>query len=849
MTVPILPVKNLAPAKPLFDLANKDTPAPSYIQDGLKELYDDLMKRDEHAFKEIAETTEITSNFVQGKQIFQKVTSGWRVQNIRRVDPNKITAINAMQYFITQNIEQFTSSNPDIEPSEYFRQIEYKEKVRKAAAVWNSHEKRFYNPWFNQQEALHCVISGTYIESVQYDHLAQGSRAFKEIWGEVDVPITEGEGTCFRCGMREKAEAFSSEQMPACPECGSYDIDVKPAMSQMMPSVTGLQPIQMGSLVLKMIPIQACRFNIRQRAELSSYFIERIRISKNKLEMILGTKLNLNEIELDRGLKSLDAIQRAGNTLYGQDNSRQDTFIEKYDTIIDKMSLSPEDYAHIKNLRPEQTVGGDEIPKGASLLDLCPNGCTVVGANNFKTVLGIWPEVHHSQEITSGVYHMRLESGVGRGGEDQVEVQKRFNRNDAQMLKAGETGATPAHFFVEGSVDRKFVKQIGFPGVAVPVKREIVEALGTTELIRQIPPASIAGTFFQYTYEILDKYRQMVAHAPDLSNSLLGAKSGGTATEARISDSNAERLSSPLRDIKADVRLGTAHKTLKLYHKNFQGVSQWHSFGTTKNQVSVGTQIKGEDIDPDIEFVVVKDSQRPKTRYSQQSGLAASSQIISQFGGIDVLEATKPDLLHEILQTFDVDLSVDDYDTTEDLCWRRLQQALQLAGQPPPVILMSVKPMITPFEPYHPAKMQWLSEYLDTPPAVELSEPERQAIFVLIEAHRSGGMWQEGMMMQAANEAQVIGSEPIREAQAEDQAAQSEQQQAHEMQKGEQAHAQNMEAQAAGQPDPAEAEGAREHELLIKGLELADAAAERRSAATLADKQLQAASKAKAAKK
>lgn len=850
--VAILPTKNLAPSKPLFDLANKEKTAPSYITDGLKELRADLLKRDEPAFKEIIATTEITSNFAQGKQLFTPTSNGWRIQNIRRVDPNKITAINVMQYFLTQNIEQFCATDPDVEPSEFFRQIEYKEKVKKAAAVWNTHERKFYKPWFNQQEALHCVLSGTYIESVQYDHFAQGSMAYREMWGEVSVPISEGKGQCFSCNHdSDDADFMPEEGMPQCPECGSFDIDVQPPVTQMMPSVTGLQPIQMGGLNLRVIPIQATRFDIRRRAEESSYLIERIKISKNRLEMILGAKLDLGEAEMDKGLQSLDAIQRAGNTLYGQESNRQVAFAEKYETVIDRISLSVEDYAHIKNLRPEQTVSGEEIPVGASLKDLCPEGMTALFANEGKVLLGIWPGVHHSDEVTSGVYHMRLESGAGRGGEDQVEVQKRFNRNDAQMLKAGETGATPAHFFVEGSVDRKFIKQIGHPDTAVPIKREIVEALGTTELIRQIPPASVAGTFFQYTYELLDKYRQMTAHAPDLSNSLLGAKSGGTATEARISDSNAERLSSPLREMKGDVRVGTAQKTLQLYHKHFQGVSQWHSYGTTKNQVSVGEQIKGEDIDPNIEFVIVKDSTQPKTRYSQQSGWAASSQVIAQFGGMEILQQTHPDLIHEIFQSFGVDTAADDYDTTEDLCWRRLQQAIQMAGQPPEVILMSIKPMITPFEPYHPQKMQWLSEYLDTPPGVELDEMQRQSLFVLIDAHRNGGMWQQGMLMQAEAGAQVIGSEPVREAQAQDQAMQAEQQQQMEMQKGEQEHARNMEAQVAGQPDPAEAEDAREHEVMMKGLDLANAEAERRSAASLADKQLQAAkaSKAKAAKK
>lgn len=767
----VLPIQNLAPRKPLFDAAEKDNTIPTYIESGLTELFKDLMKRDEQTFREIIDTTEITSNFCQGKQIFQQTTNGWRIQNLRRTNPNKITAINNMQYYLTQNIENFISSNPDIEASEEFKVIENKEKIKKASAVWNGYERQWYKPWFNQQQALHCILSGTYIESVQYDQLAQGARAFKEIWGEVEVPVSEGQGKCFACDFKGNAEAMMPEEgMPQCPECGSYDIHVSPAISQMMPSVTGLQPIQMGDLKLKLIPIQSCRFDVKKRAEESSYFIERIAVYKSKLDFILGAKLRLGDADKDRGLKSLDTIQKAGNTLYGQDNAVHPP--DTKDAVIDRWSLQPEEYAHIK-CNEFETVDGQQVPKGAKLIELAPNGCTILSVNG-KVILGIYPGILHTDEVSSGVYHMRLESGIGRGFEDNVEVQKRFTRNDNQMLKAGETGATPAHFHVEGAVDRRHIKQIGFPGVSIPIKREVVEALGTTDLIRQIPPSSVAGTFFSYTYDLLSRFGQMTAHAPDLSNSLFNQNSGGTATEARISDSNAERLSSPLLQIKSDVRLGTARNTMQAYPKHFKGVSKSFSYGTTSVGTAVVDQIKGEDIDPDIVFVIVKDSQRPKTRYSQQAGLAASAQIIGQLGGIEVLKQNEPDLLHDILDTFDAKLSIDDYDAQEDLNWDRLQQAVQAvrSGTPPMIEILNtaLQPMITPFEKDHPAKMAWFQDYLDCPEGIKMPENERAAIFALIMGHKQGGVIRAGEMMAAANQAQIIGNQPLAD-EAENQAA------------------------------------------------------------------------------
>lgn len=719
------------------------------------------MGRDKETFRDIADTTEVTSNFIQGKQVWTPTTNGWRIAQPRRINPNRISAVNLMQFSLTQKLTRLTASNPDIEPAPEFRRVEYKDKIRKAAAVWNGYERKFYKPWFNHQEALQDCISGTYIESVQYDHLSAGAKVFQEIWGKKEVPIVEGSGQCFNCGLKHGDDAFlQEEQMPRCPECGSFDINVTPSLSQMMSVVTGMQPLITGDLTLKLIPIQASRFDVRVRPEESTWFIERMRMSINKLEMILGTNLNFGEVDIsdDRGLQSLDSIQRAGNTLFGQDNAVTSS-LGKKETVIDRVSVKPEDYRHIRPPKTEPTVSGEEVPAGKSLAEIAPDGLTFLKIG--KNLIGVYPNVHHSQEVKSGVYHMRMGSGFGRGSEDEVEVQKVFNRNNAQMVKAGEIGATPAHWFVEGAVDRKWVKSIGKPDSAIPIKREILSELGNRDPVGQFPVGAIAGTFFEYTYNLLDKYRQMVSQTPNFDNGLTGANRSGTATEAKISDSNAEALYSPALEIKADVRCGIADLTLKAYHRHFQGVSKFFAFGTTKQDMAVGEQIKGDDVDCEIEFVVVKDSIRPKTRYSQQSGLAAASQICANFGGIDVLKEQHPNLLHNILQTFDVDIDVDDYDTMEDLCWQRLQQAVQAAGQDPTMILMSIKPLITPFELEHQQKAIWLAEYLDSPEGVKMEEPQRQSIFALIEAHKNGGVYQMGAIIAAGNEAQAIGNQPL----------------------------------------------------------------------------------------
>jgi hypothetical protein len=834
VNIPFAPVINLAPAKPLFSLADGEE-TPKYLCDGLTELLKDKLGKDTDLWKEIAETSEITSNFIQGKQIFQQTSTGWRIQNLRRTNPSKISCINTMQYYATQQIQRIVSMNPDIEPAEEFRRMQYKEKVKKNKAVWNGYERQFYKTWFDHQEALHFIVSGTVIESVQFDHLAQGSMVFKEMWGEKKVPISDGMGGCFTCEHESAYQDFTKNQFPQCPECGSNDVHTEAPAYSLIPSVVGMQPVQMGDLSLKLIPIQGLRFNTKVQVEESSWMCERMRVSKGRLNHILGRTMRWGDAVTDKGLDSLDAIAKAGNTLSGQDSWTSSKTSD--DVTIDRLSLKPEDYAHLST-NEEDTVSGEKLPK-AKLTKLFPNGVTVIFANE-KHVLGVYPDVHHADEASSGVFHMRFNSGIGRGSEDTVEVQKRFNRQDAQMVRAGEAGATPAYTFVEGSVDRKFVKQIGMPGFAVPIKQAVAMAMGKSDLVQQIPPAGIAGQFFDYTYNILDKYRQMAAHAPDVTNNLTGSNRSGTATEAQISDSNAEALYGPIAQQKAAMRKSTATKTLKQYAKYFKGVSKYFTYGTTKQDLAVGENIKGEDVDPNIEFVVVANSERPKTRFTQQQAMATVLQLVTP-EGIVMLKQTAPDLLDEILETWDIELSIDDYDTMEDLCWKRLKSVLEVAGEyekttqgqiplVPEIVLLGVQPAIRPTEPDHEQKAKWFSEFLDTPDAQELSEKERDAIDILIMAHRNGGVLQMGNVLAGQAEAQVMGQQPIMDQQSQMAAQQA-----------------GMETEAAGaQHEMAMAQGQQQQEmqgeqiqgdLLNTAMQNENAEAERGHAEKMSDKE------------
>jgi hypothetical protein len=746
-------IENLAPLKPLDALSETTNPTPTYTVDGVIELLKDKLDRDKDTFKEIANTSMITSNFIQGKQLWQRNywNNSWQIRPINLADSSKISAINIMQFYCTAQIKMIVQSNPDIEPIDEYKQRRFKQQVKIAKAVWNRYERKFYTPWFNQQEALHAVCSGTYIESVEYDHLAQGAKVFKEIFGQKDIEIHPGYSKCFECDEEGGYGKFTQGPIPACPNCGSHDIlPPEQPMNQQFTSVLGIEPVQMGDLVLSLKPIQAVRFDISKRFEESDWALYRQRIRRNKIAHLLGNiDLPITFVD-DNGLDALREISRAGNTLAGKDSYASGEYRED-DVTVDHLSVRAHDIAHIIPIKDEKTVDGQVIEGGKRLSEQYPNGGRFIILNEAH-VIGFYPNVHHSDECSSGVYHMRLESGLGRGSEDTVEVQKRFNRFDAQNVRYMEVASTPGKTYIKGGVDRKHIKQIGNPGAVIPVNAEIAAQIGNRPVIENLQPGTMAAQFFSYTYDILNQYRQLTSHSTDFTGAFPGVDNK-TATGAQITKSTAESAFSPMLQIKSEVRVGTAHKTFRQYKKNFQGVKQYVSMGITETNQEVGAMISGEDINTDIEFTIVRNSEQPKTPYDRQTDFANMMQVASQAGGILQVKQVDDRLYDTLLKTFDIDMDDNTYSTMSDVCEQRLENAFTIKSQfdqltqlgqttgieipevPVEGLLMALDHPITVEEPNHIKKAKWFMDYMDCPLGFELSSDKRDVIRLFVRTH------------------------------------------------------------------------------------------------------------------
>lgn len=787
--LPVMPQQNLAPAKPIYALSERRESG-QYLADALRELIHDFLQRDREVFRDVANTSEVVSNFIQGKQIWQKSdwTGEWRiVRPSSNADPNRVTAINIMQFYATTQVKMFTSSNPDLEPADQYKQREYREKVKVAKAVWNHYESKFYTPRFNQQEALHAIVSGTYVESVRYDQMKRGSKFFREITQNKRVRLNDGYSRCFSCGAQGGYDDFVKQpeegqpaEFPKCPNCGSHEVmPPEEPMEQDYSSVTGVQPVQMGDLDIRLIPIQTLRFNVRVPVEESSWAVERIQMEESKLRYLLGDlDFQFSDNETDDGLKALEHISRAGNTIAGQDTDVMPSPLTR-PAIVDRVTIKPEDVSHIKLNEDTVTLAGVTLPKDSRLSDIIPEeGATVLAVNDGGIIIGMYFGSHHSNEMSSGTYHMRLESGLGRGSEDTVEVQKRFNRNDWQISKFGEATATPGHTVVAGAVKRAHMRKIGHPQAIIPVSKSVAMALKTTELVRQLPPGTVGAQFFQYTYDILNQYRQLTSHSTDFSNAFPGVDNA-TATGARLAKSNAESVFSPALQIKSFVRIGTAQNTIKLRSgPQFQGLNQWFNLGQTPGQRPIGRNVQTEEIDCDIEFTVVRDSEQPKTMYDRQVDFVNMMNVAAAGGGYTQIKATDPKLADAMLKAFDIDIDDETMDMITDVCEERLEQALELQSQyqmftqvaqaqgmplppiPPEAALAGLEPAIATEEPNHMQKAKWFMDYLDCPDGTAMSNDQREIVKMFVREHAKQEAMQQGLIMRLQQEAALFAQQP-----------------------------------------------------------------------------------------
>jgi hypothetical protein len=777
--IPVRPGQNFAPLNPLLSLQESKGQS-HYLADALKERFKHFWNLEQAIWREMILAGELVGRFIQGDQILERNpwTGGWLTIRPQREDDSVKRALNLMQFYVTNCITKWMLSNPDItvKPG---RDTDESVMASKAGAIIVDHyENEFFDPWFNEQEALLALTFGTYLSRLRYDASVEGAIAFREITENREIRLGDGAGYCGDCGHAGVADEFPGQaegMQPLCPRCGSEYVLVEPPATDTIPTVIGQEPVQTGDLVLDQLPFSACRWDLTKRAEKSSWFIYQQRVSLGSIRRLLGrVKIPGNPSESDLGLNVAQSLAYSGQAVDGRGNHRRNTFLNQDQVNLCEMWLSPDDYADIDVKGDEQTVDGQPLPAGAKLTDLFPKGLVAVGLNGMATVLGIYAE-RHSDHIASGVWHMKLMSGAGRGGQDMVEVQKRLNKLDSQQLAYMDAAATPAILADKMLIDDDQAGYLGNPKANVFVNlHQLPETKRLADAVLPLTPQSVPGQFVQYVQSFLTQAFATTSHATDFTNGGLMNQSNDTARGAMIADANANSIFGPLLAIKGLVRQSIAEKVVELYRRHFP-IKQWFPLAGKYGRQQ-GIWLSGVDLKADLRFEVVKESELPQNSVTKRDNAMAF--FMGLFGGFQNYLAAlqqSPALVAELARLWNVKTEFDDFDVTAQVCRRRLEQmkaALQMGMADPFGLVMAIQPPISPMEPEKTMREAaiWFQDFLLTDEGLDSPMELRAAVEVLVQqlfqlsGQQQAAIAMQGAQVQAAGAAMMPQQPPTQEA-------------------------------------------------------------------------------------
>lgn len=530
-------------------------------------------------------------------------------------------------------------------------------------------------------------------------------------------------------------------------------------------------------IVCELLDFPACRWDIRFRAEESSYFIYESKCATSVLNYHLKADLESDNDWYDNyGLQIIEQLAKTGGNVRGA--GKDSPYGASYDNvtnenIVCEMWLQPSEYCDIE-VDSEDAVCGCTID---DLLDTFPDGMCVVGLNGMKTIIGLYAE-NHSEHIVSGIYHAQSFSGVGKGISDAVDVMKEMNDLRSQILAYIKAHSTPAWGYNSAVVSEQDAKTIGQPrkNLALDFTNAPDGARGINDVVQALVPGNPGSSSAEMLHE-LDNDLQISFQVTDFTDAFPGVDNK-TATGAKIGDSNAEMVLVPQHLNKAETRARGAVVTWNLF-KKYMPARQWFPLND-KNGITKGKYVEaGQFDDITIDFEVVNNSEIPKTPFQQRD---AQSQMYQVTGGaigfMQILQAD-PEYAAELCTAFGVKLTVPSAAIISRPLRRHIEQAKQLLklemdnqqimapiiGQSDnsklaEAIVSKLVPPISTKATYTTQKVAWLAEFLDCDEMQFAPQELREVIEEMIDRHLQLSNLGKAQVQQDANMGMIISELP-----------------------------------------------------------------------------------------
>jgi hypothetical protein len=753
---------NFAPLQPLLAIQGGNLKAESTFGRAIRERFEHHYNLERKVRESLISAGYTVSMFIEGKQFL--TPNRWAKGLFVPYTPKSIgerekRSMNITRFYASNSLWKWQLSNPDIVAIAGRDTEQAREAAQAADIIVENHERKFFGATISKQEALSGMCFGTYIWDISYDNSQETITALQPIFGMKQVTLGEGWGQCGSCPYGDVASAFPpvspdplSPPITVCPQCGSEAMVDQPA-TDLLPSVTGVDQVQVGKLVANLLPFPECGWDLRYPIEQSSWMYHMRRTSAAAVRRLFGNiKLPQGGVGSDDfGLSIMDKLTWAagGGSGTATNEGSRNLFSDPATAI--RYSLGPDDIADIILKEDEPTVDGGVIPAGP-LLQTFPHGLTVRGLNGLTVIANVEPKTHNYC-MKSGTWFDRTLSGAGQGLDDLIEVQKRYNTMDSQVVTFMRATSTPPIRVMKGLIGEQNRGQylgdastnVWVDPINLPDGMRMEDAVGPL-----FQPPSIPAQTLGYIYQTLNNVAQLTSHITDFTGGLPGVKNS-TATGAQITQANSNALFTPILQGKGEVRKRIAEITVDLYRTHIPVSLPFPLKGRNGRQQYI--YLSGADLDTDISFEVVKDSENPRNTFIKREDVATMFVLLGGAEGYQVLQQTNPELLVEIEKLFNARLSSEAYDQVASLCQQRITQLRQVVQvAPDPTVLTGlmkdpmsgtlipvgqgvIDPPVALEEPDHQLKYKWLSEWLDTDEGQTAGPVLRGAVILLINFH------------------------------------------------------------------------------------------------------------------
>ncbi len=792
--------RNFAPVKPFLDLKDQtrhDIDAQkSAVENDLvkqfREKYNELKDRDQQAWRSIILAGQINAMFLSGEQIVKinQYNGQPRVEAPNVKDPMQIRAINKLQQYATQMQAKWKSSKPDIVVVARSDADEAIAQAKKANLVCDQLERDFFTNWFDLQEGLDAQIWGWYGRQVVTDYSDKHFTAIKSLWGEKEIAIGSDIAECAACGFRAddyQASPDADSQFPACPACGSLEFEIEPAARQIIPVVTGHEKIVLPSVRVRSIKLPATRWDIGKRIEDSAWCLIERYVDEGELRQMLGALRipeSVSDSADDLGLDVLDFISRRGSSIVGEYRVAKE---QRKKVKLTEMYLSASDLWDIRIPKGVKTVDGDELPADKRASEVWPDGVTILGVQGCALIPSITHGTHKNL-VSAGVYHMKPDSGTGRGIDDSIEIQKTFNRMFSQISANMQSRGTPALLVAENAIEERYRRLLGVPNAVIPIKLDnFPDVKDIRQLYTRLEGQSVPGDMLNVTFSALENLLQMSYHIMNFAGGNPRV-SNKTATGAEILDSNADEIVTPILSIKAECNLNTIRNGFYLW-ATCTPEPRFIRFEPDNPQNTRGLNITGDEVNAQYDWSYTPGTEAPKTRFTENQKRV---NFFALFGGVNnylMARQQFPAEVAKIEREFDVRLETEVTDAVATSCRIRLTAARELltamaamseameaaTGMQMPVdyaaIMAEVQPVMLPTEDRLQDKAVWFQKLLDSEEGLQMPASERQLVSAFVEAFQELAKVQAAKIQTDAAEVQMAAQAPAMEAQAQQQQA------------------------------------------------------------------------------